>query len=73
MRELNGFRVGKLVRITVQVVRAHPVHPELVRGAFLCAECHTLVPAVEQQFKYTQVNVTSSLLCLNIFAYGSVV
>ena len=64
MRELNGSRVGKLVRITVQVVRAHPVHPELVRGAFLCAECHTLIPAVEQQFKYTQVSVLISFSLL---------
>jgi len=43
------------MRITGQVVRTHPVHPELVKGAFVCLECQTVVHDVEQQFKYTQV------------------
>lgn len=31
IRELSSMRIGTLVRISGQVVRTHPVHPELVR------------------------------------------
>ena len=55
VRGLTSERVGKLLRITGQVVRTHPVHPELVLGTFKCADCQTIVSDVEQQFKYTQV------------------
>ena len=55
VRELTSARIGKLLRITGQVVRTHPVHPELVLATFKCADCQTIIPDVEQQFKYTQV------------------
>ena len=58
VRELTTAKVGTLLRISGQVVRTHPVHPELVSGAFICLECQTAVPDVEQQFKFTQVCVT---------------
>ena len=56
VRELTAGKIGTLLRISGQVVRTHPVHPELVLGHFRCVECQGEVPAVEQQFKYTQVN-----------------
>uniref|UniRef100_A0A8C7XK34 DNA replication licensing factor MCM6 n=1 Tax=Oryzias sinensis TaxID=183150 RepID=A0A8C7XK34_9TELE len=31
IRELSSMRIGTLVKISCQVVRTHPVHPELVR------------------------------------------
>ena len=55
VRGLTSERIGKLLRITGQVVRTHPVHPELVIGTFKCADCQTVISDVEQQFKYTQV------------------
>ena len=55
VRELSTAKVGALLRITGQVVRTHPVHPELVAGSFLCLECQSSIPEVEQQFKFTQV------------------
>ena len=55
VRQLTSERIGKLLRITGQVVRTHPVHPELVLGTFKCADCQTVISDVEQQFKYTQV------------------
>ena len=55
VRELTAGKIGTLLRISGQVVRAHPVHPELVLGHFRCVECQGEVPAIEQQFKYTQV------------------
>ena len=55
IRELTSHKIGTLLRISGQVVRTHPVHPELVSGTFVCADCQTLIKDVEQQFKYTQV------------------
>ena len=51
VRQLTTDRVGQLLRITGQVVRSHPVHPELVTGTFVCLECQTVIRDVEQQFK----------------------
>ena len=62
VRDLNTFKVGSLLRITGQVVRTHPVHPELVTGTFTCLDCQNVIKDVEQQFKYTQVSF--------VFLYG---
>lgn len=51
VRELTTARIGSLLRISGQVIRTHPVHPELVLGTFVCLDCQTVVPNVEQQFK----------------------
>lgn len=56
IRELTSQRIGSLLRISGQVVRTHPVHPELITGTFVCLDCQTVIKDVEQQFKYTQVN-----------------
>ncbi|CAN2389020.1 DNA replication licensing factor MCM6 [Pristimantis euphronides] len=53
------------MRISGQVVRTHPVHPELVSGTFLCLDCQTLVRDVEQQFKYTQPSICRNPVCSN--------
>ena len=53
-------KLGGLLRISGHVIRSHPVHPELVRGTFMCLQCQTIVRDVPQQFKYSQV---SRLLC----------
>ncbi|OAF66036.1 hypothetical protein A3Q56_06215, partial [Intoshia linei] len=65
IRELNGEKIGKLSKIVGQVVRTHPVHPELVTGSFMCAECQTIIKDIEQQFKYTQPSVCPNKLCNN--------
>jgi len=65
VRGLTSQRVGTLIRITGQVVRTHPVHPELVSGVFTCADCQTVVSGVEQQFKYTQPSVCRNPVCNN--------
>jgi len=51
VRELTTAKIGELVRISGQVIRTHPIHPELVAGHFTCQDCQTDVPSVEQQFK----------------------
>ena len=55
IRELRNSRIGSLMRISGQVVRTHPVHPELISGTFVCVDCQTVIKDVEQQFKYMQV------------------
>ncbi|XP_073503361.1 DNA replication licensing factor MCM6 [Phyllobates terribilis] len=65
IRELTTPRIGSLMRVSGQVVRTHPVHPELVSGTFLCLDCQTLVKDVEQQFKYTQPSICRNPVCAN--------
>lgn len=55
VRELTTAKIGELVRISGQVIRTHPVHPELVSGHFTCIDCQTEVPNVEQQFKVSHM------------------
>ena len=55
VRELTSQKIGSLLRICGQVVRTHPVHPELISGTFICLDCQTVIKDVEQQFKFTQV------------------
>lgn len=65
IRELTSAKIGSLLRISGQVVRTHPVHPELVSGTFLCLDCQTVIKDVEQQFKYTQPNICRNPVCAN--------
>jgi len=51
VRELKTDKIGTLIRISGQVIRTHPVHPELVSGTFVCLDCQTVIHNVEQQFK----------------------
>ncbi|XP_062409542.1 MCM6 minichromosome maintenance deficient 6, like [Sardina pilchardus] len=65
IRELTSGRIGTLTRISGQVVRTHPVHPELVSGTFLCLDCQSVIKDVEQQFKYTQPTICKNPVCAN--------
>ncbi|KAK3908270.1 DNA replication licensing factor Mcm6 [Frankliniella fusca] len=65
VRELNTTKIGTLIRISGQVVRTHPVHPELVLGTFVCLDCQTVVPDVEQQFKFTNPTICRNPVCSN--------
>lgn len=51
LRELTTTKIGTLIRISGQVVRTHPVHPELISGTFVCVDCNAIIKNVEQQFK----------------------
>lgn len=65
VRELTTAKVGSLVRISGQVVRTHPVHPELVNGTFVCLDCQTVVKDIEQQFKFTNPTICRNPVCSN--------
>ncbi|XP_045907787.1 DNA replication licensing factor MCM6 [Micropterus dolomieu] len=65
IRELSSMRIGTLVRISGQVVRTHPVHPELVSGTFLCMDCQAVIKDVPQQFKYSLPTICRNPVCNN--------
>lgn len=65
VRELSTQKIGTLTKIQGQVVRTHPVHPELVSGTFTCLDCQTVIEGVEQQFKYTQPTTCRNPVCNN--------
>ena len=60
LRELKAENIGQLTSFSGTVTRTSEVRPELLLGAFRCAECDTLVPDVEQQCRYT-----TPAICLN--------
>lgn len=65
IRELSSLRIGSLVRISGQVVRTHPVHPELVSGTFICMDCQAVIKDVPQQFKYSPPTICRNPVCNN--------
>lgn len=65
VRDLTTSKIGSLIRISGQVVRTHPVHPELLAGTFLCLDCQTEIRDVEQQFKYTNPTICRNPVCAN--------
>ncbi|KZC14034.1 PREDICTED: DNA replication licensing factor Mcm6 [Dufourea novaeangliae] len=65
LRELNASKLGTLIRISGQVIRTHPVHPELVLGTFVCMDCNTVIKNVEQQFKFTNPTICHNPVCSN--------
>lgn len=65
LRELNASKFGTLIRISGQVIRTHPVHPELVLGTFVCMDCNAVIKNVEQQFKFTNPTICHNPVCSN--------
>ncbi|KJH49037.1 MCM2/3/5 family protein [Dictyocaulus viviparus] len=65
IRELTAEKIGAMVCITGQVVRTHPVHPELSRATFICEDCGVTTRNVEQQFRYTQPSRCANPQCMN--------
>ncbi|XP_017871896.1 PREDICTED: DNA replication licensing factor Mcm6 [Drosophila arizonae] len=65
VRDLTTSKIGTLIRISGQVVRTHPVHPELVSGTFMCLDCQTEIRNVEQQFKFTNPTICRNPVCAN--------
>lgn len=65
VRDMTMVKLGSLIKITGQVVRTHPVHPELVSGTFQCLDCQTWIKNVEQQFKYTEPSICPNPVCNN--------
>lgn len=65
VRDLKTASIGTLFQISGQVIRTHPVHPELVSATYVCLDCQTVIKDVEQQFKYTQPSICRNPVCFN--------
>ncbi|KRZ71967.1 Zygotic DNA replication licensing factor mcm6-B, partial [Trichinella papuae] len=65
LRQLTMQHIGVLTRISGQVVRTYPVHPELCTGTFTCEQCETVIENVEQHFKYTLPVRCANDVCQN--------
>ena len=56
IRGLRTENIGTLIKIKGQVVRTHPVHPELILGCFNCNDCGAACEDIVQQFKVNSIN-----------------
>lgn len=65
LRQLRTHQIGKLLSISGTVTRTSEVRPELSSGTFLCENCKTGVPDVEQTFKYTEPTQCPNATCGN--------
>jgi DNA replication licensing factor MCM6 len=65
VRQLRTNNIGQLLSISGTVTRTSEVRPELAQATFICEVCNTIVPAVEQSFKYTEPTQCPNLTCGN--------
>ncbi|KAI5363227.1 putative mini-chromosome maintenance protein [Septoria linicola] len=65
VRQLRTEQIGKLVSISGTVTRTSEVRPELHLATFICEVCNSLVPDVEQIFKYSEPTQCPNATCGN--------
>ena len=65
VRQLRTDQVGRLLSISGTVTRTSEVRPELALGTFVCEACNTVVPNIEQTFRYTEPTVCPNGICGN--------
>ena len=65
VRSLRTGQVGKLLSISGTVTRTSEVRPELYLATFICEGCRTVIPNVEQTFRYTEPTQCPNLTCGN--------
>jgi DNA replication licensing factor MCM6 len=65
VRQLRTDQIGKLMSISGTVTRTSEVRPELALGTFVCEACNTVVPNVEQTFRYTEPSICPNGVCAN--------
>ncbi|KAK6332428.1 MCM DNA helicase complex subunit mcm6 [Orbilia brochopaga] len=65
IRTLRTGDVGSLLSISGTVTRTSEVRPELSVATFTCENCRTVVPNIEQVFKYTEPTQCPNLTCGN--------
>ncbi|RMZ78439.1 hypothetical protein DV737_g3880, partial [Chaetothyriales sp. CBS 132003] len=69
VRQLRSDQIGKLVSVSGTVTRTSEVRPELALGTFVCEACNTVVPNVQQTFRYTEPTVCPNVTCGNKVAW----
>ena len=65
IRQLRTESIGKLLSISGTVTRTSEVRPELYLATFICPHCSSVVPNVEQVFRYTEPTQCPDLTCGN--------
>jgi DNA replication licensing factor MCM6 len=65
LRQLRTSQIGKLLSISGTVTRTSEIRPELSLGTFICENCKTVCPDVEQTFKYTEPSECPNKPCGN--------
>ena len=65
VRQLRTEQIGKLVSISGTVTRTSEVRPELHQATFICEMCNSVVPDVEQIFKYSEPTQCPNATCMN--------
>ncbi|KAF2772772.1 MCM-domain-containing protein [Teratosphaeria nubilosa] len=65
VRQLRTEQIGALVSISGTVTRTSEVRPELHLATFVCENCNTVVPDVEQIFKYSEPTQCPNVTCGN--------
>ncbi|KAJ5325548.1 uncharacterized protein N7506_008650 [Penicillium brevicompactum] len=65
LRQLRTKQIGQLLSVSGTVTRTSEVRPELSLGTFICEGCKTVVPNVEQTFKYTEPSECPNNNCGN--------
>lgn len=65
VRQLRTEHIGHLVSISGTVTRTSEVRPELHLATFICEACNSVVPDVEQIFKYSEPTQCPNATCMN--------
>ncbi|KAJ5030195.1 pre-mrna-splicing factor ATP-dependent rna helicase prp16 [Bipolaris maydis] len=65
IRQLRTTSIGSLLSISGTVTRTSEVRPELSMATFVCEICNTVVPNIEQTFKYTEPTQCPNITCMN--------
>ncbi|VUC20154.1 unnamed protein product [Clonostachys rosea] len=69
VRSLRSSHIGQLLSISGTVTRTSEVRPELSLATFVCEACRTVVPNVEQTFRYSEPTQCPNQTCQNRFAW----
>ncbi|KAK0388768.1 hypothetical protein NLU13_5011 [Sarocladium strictum] len=69
VRALRAANIGQLLSISGTVTRTSEVRPELSLATFVCESCRTVIPNIEQTFRYTEPTQCPNQNCQNRFAW----
>ncbi|CAI5729597.1 unnamed protein product [Hyaloperonospora brassicae] len=69
IRDLRTKCIGELLSFSGTVTRTTEVRPELLFGAFTCADCGGDTTGVEQQFRYSEPVKCQNPYCVNTFSW----
>lgn len=65
VRDLKTDQIGKLLSISGTATRTSEVRPELSLATFTCEACNTVVPNIEQIFRYSEPTQCPNVTCGN--------